>query len=264
MNKSSDEILNQYLDDNSIDENIVIAKLLKSSDKFKKFYENEIKNENVKRHWIDNKILRHDDPLLPLPYGVLATGLKLYVNEWVICVRNVPSFLTDETVIAHELAHLKIDCEGFPLTTIDPTYCNNEEMAFFLTSLNNMIHDPLVIMKLKSYGYDLRREYIRECQEGIKILQNTNGQPTGITEAKFVFDYVKNTLENQILFGEKNTACKRYLEIFGQKFGSVKLKGDELLKMISEIGFGSPDNVHRIYVTVIEKCGLSNFIYLEH
>jgi len=55
----------------------------------------------------------------------------------------------------------------------------------------------------------------------------------------------------------------RYLEIFGQKFGSIEVKGKELLRIISEIGFDSPDKVHRNYETIIEKFGLSGIIYME-
>jgi hypothetical protein len=259
MNISVDEVLNQYLDANAIAEDIIITNLLKSSDKFKDFYENEIKNENLKIYWIYNKTIGYDDPLNPLPDEVLGAGIKLNVNEWVIILRN----LNDETVIAHELAHVKINCDEFPLTCLYPKYCKDKEMTFFLTSLNNLIHDPLVIIKLKSYRYDLRREYIHECQKAIKCLQNTDYRPNGIEEIRLVFDYVKNTLEHEILFGEKKTACNQYNKIFGQKFGSVKVKGEELLILISEIGFKSPDNVHRIYNILIEKLSLSEFIYVE-
>jgi hypothetical protein len=173
MKITPDEELIQFFDENSIDENGVLEDLLKSSKQFKLFYNNEIEPLDITRDWIDSNLLIKTGSITSLPEGVLAAGIKLDINKWVIFVSNVPSLITDETIIAHELAHIKIENEGFPLTNINLDFCNGKEMDLFLSTLNNMIHDPLVIRKLKEYGYDLRREYILECQEGLKLLQHT-------------------------------------------------------------------------------------------
>ncbi len=233
-----------------------------ASSKFKLLFTTGIRSKNVTIFWVDNNKLSDSDPFSKLPDGVLAAGKKLRAKTWVVIVRNVPADFKEETTIAHELAHIIIDNEGYPLTNVTSDFAHREEMTFFLASLNNMIHDPLVIMKLKSHGYDLRREYIQECQEGLKFLQNSYIEPSGIEEARFIFDYVKDILENKILFEDRNTACKKFLDVFGQRFGSVKIKSEILHKMISDIGIDRPDKVRRIYEIVIEKFGLSKMIFL--
>lgn len=233
------------------------------STKFKQLFSIGIKSKNIKIFWIDNDKLSDNDPFSKLPEGVLAAGKKLKVKTWAVIVRNVPAVLKEETTVAHELAHIILDDEGYPLTNVTSDFAYREELALFLGLLNNMIHDPLVIMKLKSHGYDLRREYIKECQEGIKFLHNPYVAPSGIEEAQFIFNYVKNILENKILFDDRNSACKKFLDAYGRRFGSVKNKGEILHKMISDIGIDSPDQVRRIYEMVIEKFGLSKMVFLE-
>jgi hypothetical protein len=257
-----DPNFSDYLTTNSIDENIVLKGLM-ASPKFKQLFTTGIRSKNITIFWIDNNKLNESDPFPKLPVGVLAAGKKLRAKTWVVIVRNVPAEHKEETTIAHELAHIILDNEGYPLTDVTSDFVYREELTCFLASLNNMIHDPLVIMKLKSHGYDLRREYIQECQEGLKILQNTYVEPSGIKEAQFIFDYVKDILENKILFDDKNTACKKFLDVFGQRFGSVKTKSEILHKIISEIGIDSPDKVRTIYEMIIEKFGLSKMVYLD-
>jgi hypothetical protein len=249
-----------WLSANSVDEDI-LSPLLEGSEHFSILmdYFNK-KRKPLKLYWVKNSILSSQTPFAPFSSGLLACVIPIDEGIRVIVVRDVPLSLADETTIAHELAHLLIELEGFPLVKFltSPEY--SEQNQRFLLSINNMFHDPLVIRKLKSFGYDLRDEYILECREATSKLQDAI-EPRGRCEGLInSFTYVQNFLENEILFKDLKNPCRENNIRFGKKYKISKKMGRRLLELIRERGYQTPDELLETYMAIIEECKLSDLV----
>ena len=127
-----------------------------------------------------------------------------------IIIRNNPIKLSDASIIAHELAHVVLRDGGYPLVG-HYRGCDDSEIIYLGFSLNNMIHDPLVIKMLLNYGFDLRPEYQKECLNGIKKLKREN-QYSGIRRIIGSFIYIQDLLENKLLFLGTDGPCRKFIE----------------------------------------------------
>jgi len=128
-------------------EDFVISELLKSSPEFSAFYSAERRKITKPLNWVRD---------LSLPVGIDYRSTRLSNGTQVIRLRRVPAILENAMKIAHELQHLVLDYEGFVNTGAMVQY---ETVS---SSLNSMIHDPLVNSRLKVYGFDLRQDYETE------------------------------------------------------------------------------------------------------
>lgn len=258
------EELERYLIEKEIDERSVLNDLLISSERFKKFYECEFKERKVQIFWLDNARIEKKDIVSQLPEYCLAAGFCFNDHNWVITVRNVPALTSDETTIAHELAHVRLDMEGFPSFRLNPLNTNREieELKGFL---NNMIHDPLVIIKLRSYGYDLREEYMSDCRKYLTDLSNSHLQPTGLLKLEKIFLHVQSLLENEILFDNTDTPCKEFNLRYGKKFKAVKKGARVIYEKIHALGYQNPESVLKIYKEILnmKEYNLSNFLNID-
>lgn len=138
-------------------EDIVIGELLRSSKEFLTFYQRE-------RGKIAGTVIWAQD--LSLPKGIDYRSTRLPTGAQVIRLRRVPASLEDTMKIAHELQHLVLDTEGFPLTGAPP------EFETVSSTLNSMVHDPLVDQRLKAYGFDLWHDYQSELMETFRQLKS--------------------------------------------------------------------------------------------
>ena len=119
-----------------------------------------------KIYWLNNQLLNPEDRL---PDGHYGRMYGLSNEEYVIIVNNNINSNNDIITIAHEIAHIVLKSEGYPLVGL----CNgieNEDLFRIAFSLNNMIHDPLVNKILIQYGFDLQSEDDKELIEVIKYL----------------------------------------------------------------------------------------------
>ena len=249
----SEDIVN-----NSVKEIIVIDELLNSSNEFKHFYETERLKISKNIYWLDKNSLKIE----ALSKNHLALTLKLQDGNWAIILRKIPVPTEDETIIAHELAHIVLIEEGFP-----PVWpymgCKDHEIYQLAECLTNMIHDPLVIMKLNSHGFSLRDEYAKEYQQDLEQIKNVNMSPSGIQRIKSTLAYVQTNIEIKIIFPEGNSVWNEYIWEFRKKFSPISDKGDRMISIINKHGYQNPDSVRKIYEEIIELYQMSDIIHIK-
>lgn len=235
----------------SVDETVVLQGLLGSSTKFKNFYEKERQSIQCEIIWVFNDYLDTKDQL---PDGDLARVNWIDNSHAIIIFKHNPPLKADETIIAHELAHMIIKERGFPLVRLtdqdSPIPPNLQEQIF---CLNNMIHDPLVISLLTSYGYDLRREYLDECKKGVRLSSSFREKPDPILFLNMAFNFVQTHLMIQILSLDKKSSCQKLQEIITSIYPELKREADVIIQRIDKIGYDTPEKVRAVYQEIIKE-----------
>lgn len=235
----------------SVDETIVLHDLLESSIKFKNFYETERHSIQCEIIWVFNDNLKREDQLHE---GDLSRVNWIDNSHAIIIFKNNPPIKADETTIAHEMAHMIIKERGFPLVrvidqdTSIPAYL--QEQIF---CLNNMIHDPLVISLLTSYGYDLRREYLDECKKGVRLSSKYRNNPDSILLLNMALNYVQTHLMIQILSLDKKSNCQKLQQIIASTYPGLKREADAIIQRIDRIGYNTPEKVRAVYQEIIQE-----------
>jgi hypothetical protein len=244
---SEDSAMRDYLISCSIPESEFLRDILVSSPEFKKFYETERTKITSPLIWIHNEKLRQGDQIIR---GRLAE-LRTYPTGNVgIIIHNNPAQLSDVTIIAHELAHEIIREEGFPLVG-QYHGCDDRIIIHLGFTLNNMIHDPLVIIKLQQCGFNLREEYQNECLEALEKYSKKE-RYAGIRSILLTFLYVQHLLENEILFPDSENPCTKLVGKIEEFHPECIAKGKQIYEFIKTNGFNSGDKVKRIYEKIYE------------
>jgi len=255
-NKPVDEV-KEWLSSHSIDEHVLLSPLLEGSTRFSKLMNclNE-KRKSLQIFWVDNSIIDQSTPFYPLQDNERACVSKIDSGTRVIVIRNDSSVFSNETIIAHELSHIILELEGFPLVELTESAESSKDSRRLLLPMNNMLHDPLVIIKLISFEYDLKGEYSRDCKGEIPQYDEIYNS----TEMIKTFNYVQYRLENEILFGSIKNPCMEYNIRFGKKYKTARRKGKSLYEIIHKIGFSTPENLSTVYNAIINECNLFDLV----
>jgi hypothetical protein len=230
-------------------EDYVISELLKSSSEFIAFYGAEREKITKPVYWVRD---------LSLPVGIDYRCTKLPHGTQVIRLRRIPAIVVDALKIAHELQHLVLDYEGFVTTGATAQYEN------LSSSLNSMVHDPLVNSRLQVYGFDLLQDYETELDENIRQLSNNSKSPVNpLDRVHWIFNYLGNILEWEVIRGETTNNKNKFLHWFDERYPDIAQEANDLIILVRDIGFDSPKKQITLFKTIIEKYNLKNKVSME-
>jgi hypothetical protein len=242
------------------DERTILNPLLESSSAFRAFYTSEREQLRTCIFLIWNGSL---DPSNRLMDGELARANWIDENNVVIIFRNNPLQPCDASIIAHEIAHVVIKEKGFPLVKLDPFVRGNRECELQVYNLNCMLHDPLVIRMLMSYGFNLVDEYENEARMCLDVLPQIREQ-NGASKIVQILGFVQSHLQNMILFADQNEASvsitlQRRVQ---ENLPNIVREGNSIIEFIeSQSGYDTPEKVRMIYNEIIQnRLGMDLFM----
>jgi hypothetical protein len=259
MPETEDYAIPKSIKDKAINEDLILHDLIRLSVPFSNFYKSERGKMKRSLYWIDNTI-SSKELNFSLPRGHLARTFKCIDGSFLIVLRDYPVRDDDASTVAHELAHIVLDSEGFSFVETTPNFRGETVFEGIAFSLNNLLQDPLVIISLHSYGFDLKKEYFDECEEAIGTLKSVKIEPDGIRGIKFTIDYVKNLLENDQLHFYQYDPCKKYSILFEMIFPHIVSKAKELHHMINDANYRQISKSQAIYRMIIDYFRLSEFL----
>ena len=225
-------------------EDFVISELLKSSPEFVAFYGAERRTITKPVYWVRDQ---------SMPEGIDYRSTRLPNGTQVIRLRRIPAILEDALKIAHELQHFVLDTEGF-VTTGSARYEN------ISSSLNSMVHDPLVNSRLQVYGFDLRQDYETEVRESIRQLSNVPKSPVNpLDRVHWIFNYVSKILEWEVCH-ETNKDRNEFVLWFDEQYPDIAQEAKDLLMLVRDIGYDTPTKQIALFKRIIEKYNLKNVV----
>jgi hypothetical protein len=229
-------------------EDIVLAELVRRSKEFVAFYEAERRKIAGEVHWARD---------VSLPVGIDYRTSRLQTGAQVIRLRRIPAVLEDAVKIAHELEHLVLDTEGFPCTG---ALAQHETLS---SALNSMIHDPIVNSRLKLYGFDLQADHEREVQEALRQLASCPRSPGDrLGRMHWCFNYAGQILEWEIARGTADGAEGRFQAWFDARYPDIAREGQQLLALVRNIGYDTPEKQTVLFREIIRKYELSEWVCL--
>jgi len=127
--------------------------------------------------------------------------------------------------IAHELQHLILYMDGFIATGV-----MDRRFESVYSSLNSMLHDPIVNSRLRSYGFDLLKDYFEEEKKDIRQLKTKTALPSeNSSRAHWIFNYSGKILEWEVASYQTEENNNKFRRMFDEKFPEISEEGRKLL-----------------------------------
>ena len=226
-------------------EEFAIGQLREESDRFAAFWIEE-RPKIGEVHWaIDDS----------LPDGIWGRSSRLSTGEAVIRLANIPALADQDYKVAHELEHLVIDSEGFPMTASRP------EQEAISSAVNSMLHDPQVHERLEQYGYreDIVREYEDESKDSRRQLEDFSGPANRMQATHWTLNYAGNLIDWRQLNGTES-AASAFQTWFSERYPDIARDAKELLIMVDRIGYETPEGMRNSLAEFLEKYHLRDLV----
>ena len=125
-----------------------------------------------------------------------------------------------------------------------------------------MVHDPLVIERLLPYGFDLRSKYDREARLGIGAMSQFDPALLKDRDLRmpFMIRFVSNALDWERLRRDNEPTTSEFPNRFQERFPDVAAEGRDLLALVREVGFDTPQRMAALFEEVIKRYGLANSV----
>ena len=229
-------------------EDFVIGELLKSSEEFAAFYKSERNKITAPVYWAKD---------LSLPAGIDYRATILQNGTQVIRLRRIPAVSADAMKVAHELQHFVLDSEGFVRTGAKKQY---ETIS---SSLNSMIHDPLVNSRLLIYGFDLLEDYEAELQETFSRLSAVSTSPSKhLDKVLWIFNYVGKILDWKLLHDEIGKDNNEFQLWFDERYPDIAREAKDLLILIDDIGYETPEKQIKLFRRIVQEYRLERIVFV--
>ncbi len=232
----------------------VLRKLLKSSRKFRVFYEAERKK-------IDGPVVWVKDIYFPEGIGFRRTLMGR--GEKIIHLRNVPPDAKEAADIARELEHFVLDTDGFPKAG-----AAEEEYKRVSSALNSMIHDPVVDSRLRSYKFKLKEGHQKELKEFMEALRRRNDLESSSLEdvdrVRWVFNFTARLLDAELMSDSSGKDFVEFQQWLDGRFPEISAEARKLFVKVKTIGFDTPDRQFALMEEIIKTYKLEDYIVIRY
>jgi hypothetical protein len=167
-------------------------------------------------------------------------------NSSVIIVLNhLPAKEEDVFVAAHELGHILLEREGFPVPKKVP--CG----VSLALSLYAMLQDPLINVRLSRYGFDAVAHYTSNVQTCLAVLADRTSPPDYLDRLLWCCNIVAIMLDGE--YSQADGVRRQFqANLFGQ-FPDLVPEVTHLYSLVREIGFDTPEQQRRLLRRIAEK-----------
>ncbi len=213
--------------------------LCECSEAFREFYESERTKIRIPFEWV------HD---LNLPRGIDYRVTWLDSGDVLIRLRRIPPEPRDAVKVAHELAHILIDLQGFPTTGAADQFRN------LSSAVNSMVHDPLVCKILLPYKFNLSADMEREREESKTQLKDHGAPPTAVHgKLLWAVNYVGCILESEAIGYQATDSARAFCDWFDTSYPSVLPTVRDLHRLVRKTGYSTPREMRLLFQRIIHK-----------
>lgn len=206
-----------------LDEQAAFGALLTGSETFRRFY------EQVRPRLPPFRVVH--DPGIPKGIRARVTRMNRAIY---LRLRTRVCPLEDAALIAHELGHLLLDAQGFPVVG------GNDHPA--AAALNSALQDPVVDGSLRSHGFDRAAERAAETRENRRQVE---GRPLGPADsaerALWIANFLGCILDRHVLGDEPATV--EFAAWFSSRFPEIATEAQQIADALVSTGFDTPDKM---------------------
>ena len=230
----------------TFDEESVIERVLESSPEFRAYYKGE-------RGKVPGTVLWAEDK--SLPRGIDYRSTQVGPGIHVIRLKRIPAVIRDAMGIAHELQHIVLVGQGFPRPGAI------REFESLSSSLNSMVHDPLVDARLHDYGFDVLEAYRGELKNTKRQLKRYQSSPVKHDERMlWIFNYVAKILDWKLISAHAQVGEDNFRRWFDRRYPDVAREAQGVLDLVEKIGYGTPEKQAQLFRQIIRTYDLAGHI----
>lgn len=232
-----------------VPEKQVIAGLCQNCPEFKALYN----AERPRIAWQEIYWYLKDD--LPEESSAIMRVCELHdMPRYEIYLRGLPENVSQAISVAHELLHCVFHKEGFP-TTKDP----ERQLASLSTILNNLLVHPLIVARMRFYGFDLAEQHQRFVQAALKMLQQYPQGPQDYPEELgFILGYAAHILT----WGTLYPRCEFELMVEA-RYPEIAHQGYELVNLVKRRGYDTPEKQRKLIEGITQRYRLEEYVHYE-
>lgn len=227
-------------------EDFAIGRLREESQRFADFYTAERPKIGTRVYWAKDE---------KLPEGIWGRSSWLDTGEAVVRQASIPVPVDRDYAVAHELEHLVLGAEGFPLTG---SARKNEDIS---SALNSMLHDPLVHERLEAYAFrdDIASEYEDDSSEARRQLKNLAGPVNRTQSIRWALNYAGNLFDWRQLNGTESDPSE-FQKWFSARFPAIASDAQDLVAMVDRIGYDTPERMRVALLAILERYTLRDLV----
>lgn len=257
----SGEKINTYAEED------VLKYILSSSPEFKDYYEKyRVDLKNI--HWIKSTPIVESN--LGFQKGQKAKmtclGGKDSLDKLII-LEQIPPFLDDTYMIAHEIAHIIILEKGFPgvIPILSSDLSTDERVARIrvAAAMTNVIHDILCDSFLLDIGFSLGNLYQNTVEGTIENWRSIKEPSDNSYDAyDLAFKYALTNLQGTVIEDGK-VFLEKYNTFFEDKFPRIAEEGRFILDMIGICGYDTPMELVFLYQELLNSMELNHIFRIK-
>ena len=161
---------------------------------------------------------------------------------WLIEIEDSLPLETKEITFAHELCHLSLDVEGYPLIiqSSETRYAKVKVIDDIASELHSIMVHPIIWLRLQEHGFPVN-EHIHLKSDGklseLRTIDRFPPRSHSPEWERWVLRYCLARLE----WAEDHS--REVYEFFKRKGSSIGDNGEKILKMLADIGYDSPSTL---------------------
>lgn len=164
---------------------------------------------------------------------------------------------SDSTRIYQNHRDEVLDTEGFPSTGAEAQF---ETIS---SSLNSMVHDPIVNSRLQTYGFNLWKDYETELKETLHQLRGFPNPPSNrLDRMHWIFNYVGKILDWELVCNNADAADNEFQLWFDARYPHTAKEAQELLALVRDIGYDTPEKQTALFKEIIRRYDLGRVVLL--
>jgi hypothetical protein len=206
-----------------LDEGNAFSALLTGSEAFRRYY------EKVRPSLPPFRVVYDPD----IPKGIRARVTRMNGAIY-LRLRTRVCPVEDAALIAHELGHMTLDAQGFPVVG----GLNDHSAA---AALNSAFQDPLIDASLRPHGFDRAAERAAETKESRRQLERHNGPADPGERALWIANFLGCILDRKVLGDEPATV--EFGTWFSSRFPEIASEAKRIADSVAPAGFDTPDKM---------------------
>lgn len=244
--------------DKKKDEDKIVA-VLKTSDKFNRFYETEWKTRSIPTSWY----LVQDLAEKGKAHDYIEQGVRTLYIEFNHCP-TIENIDIDSYIFAHEMGHIirfyensvlnlrEIDSTQYP-PSVPYTIKNHMIPLFEDTAVDHLLHEK--------YDFDLLPHYEKNLDNSIRNLEGLTEEPDEPLRTLLLIALIQDKLLWNLV--ENRESCTKWVHLeedLKRRFLHVVKDRDELTAIIDQIVVGTKDQQKVVFKAIAERCRLAEMI----
>ncbi len=230
-------------DDDYYAEDVALGDLRARSRNFDRFYRRERPKITAPVKWTTS-------------HGHHSPFARVHEYGYVVALAQVPADVADQWVVAHELMHVVLFAEGFPLAKGDAS------VEPYIVERLNFPHELLVEERLRPYTHPMHNWKVAHADDMASFEWNKAPVNAPAHQGGALI-YVDSVLRWELAHGRPAKHGENHVQTqIRSSWPATADTGEELIGMVRRIGYDTPERMMRLLATIAQRLDLAGAVVI--